>query len=95
MTLFIFKTNCIALLYLWCTNIYFYFLHYRERILGDSHPDLLQSILYRGGVYADSHNYTSCLKLWSHAMKINKNNKFSVHDDLQRFTQVHIMVINH
>lgn len=70
------------------------FLYFRERILGDSNPDLLQSIIYRGAVYADSQNFTPCLKLWSHAMKIAQKNKFSIYKDLLRFTQVN-MIITH
>lgn len=61
---------------------------FRERILGENNPDLLQSIIYRGAVYADTQNFTPCIKLWIHAMKISQFNKFSIHRDILRFTQV-------
>ncbi|XP_050524337.1 protein fem-1 homolog B [Daktulosphaira vitifoliae] len=73
-------------------------LHYesliiRERILGIKNADLLQSIIYRGAVYADSYNFTPCMKLWLHAMKIAQDNQTSIHKDLLRFAQVFCQMI--
>ncbi|CAI6366920.1 unnamed protein product [Macrosiphum euphorbiae] len=73
--------------------IHFESLIIRERILGENNPDLLQSIIYRGAVYADAHNFTPCILLWNHALKIANHNKHSVHRDLLRFTQVFCQMI--
>jgi hypothetical protein len=56
--------------------------------LGVQNPDILQSIIYRGAVYADSQNFSPCLKLWNHAMKIAQRNHLGIRKDLLRFTQV-------
>lgn len=63
-------------------------IYFRERILGENNPDLLQSIIYRGAIYADLHNYYPCVKLWIRALKISELNKISVSTDIKRFTQV-------
>ncbi|XP_050427498.1 protein fem-1 homolog B-like [Adelges cooleyi] len=73
-------------------------LHYesliiRERILGEKNPDLLQSIIYRGAVYADAFNFTPCIRLWLHAMRIAQDNQTSTHKDLLRFAQVFCQMI--
>ncbi|CAH1711998.1 protein fem-1 homolog B [Aphis gossypii] len=73
--------------------IHFESLIIRERILGENNPDLLQSIIYRGAVYADEHDFTPCVLLWSHALKIAKHNKHSICKDLIRFTQVFCQMI--
>lgn len=70
-------------------HTFFAYVYYcRERILGENNPDLLQSIIYRGAVYADAQQYTPCILLWSHALKIANHNKHSIQRDLLRFTQV-------
>jgi len=68
--------------------LFAYVYYFRERILGENNPDLLQSIIYRGAVYADAQHFTPCILLWNHALKIANHNKHSVHKDLLRFTQV-------
>lgn len=64
---------------------------FRERILGDTNPDVLQSIIFRGAVYADLHKFTPCLKLWSHAMKIAQKNQCRIYKDILRFAQVNMI----
>ncbi|XP_022173057.1 protein fem-1 homolog B-like [Myzus persicae] len=73
--------------------IHFESLIIRERILGENNPDLLQSLIYRGAVYADAQNFTPCVLLWNHALKIANHNKHRVHIDLLRFTQVFCQMI--
>ncbi|XP_026811034.1 protein fem-1 homolog B-like [Rhopalosiphum maidis] len=73
--------------------IHFESLIIRERILGENNPDLLQSIIYRGAVYADAQHFTPCILLWNHALKIAHHNKHSIQRDLLRFTQVFCQMI--
>jgi ankyrin repeat protein len=39
----------------------------RERILGPQHKDTTFGLMYRGAVYADSHNFQRCVDLWKYA----------------------------
>lgn len=39
----------------------------RERILGSQHKDTTFGLMYRGAVYADSHNFQRCVDLWKYA----------------------------
>ncbi|CAH1777485.1 unnamed protein product [Owenia fusiformis] len=39
----------------------------RERIQGPEHKDTVFRLMYRGAVYADSHQFQRCVDLWLHA----------------------------
>ncbi|XP_045190809.1 protein fem-1 homolog C-like isoform X1 [Mercenaria mercenaria] len=42
----------------------------RERILGPQHKDTTFGLMYRGAVYADSHNFQRCVDLWKYAYSL-------------------------
>lgn len=67
-------------------------MYFSERILGKNNPYLMESIVNLGHSYADSYNYTPCLKLWSYAMNIRKINQFNIYDDLMRFSKVNMII---
>ena len=60
----------------------------RERILGQSNPDVLHPIIYRGAVFADQANFSRSISLWRHALRLRQAAKTSVVKDLLRFAQV-------
>jgi hypothetical protein len=42
----------------------------RERVLGPQHKDTTFGLMYRGAVYADSHNFQRCVDLWKYAYSL-------------------------
>jgi len=45
----------------------------RERILGPAHPETSYYIRYRGAVYADTGNFTRCIRLWMYALEMQQS----------------------
>ena len=45
----------------------------RERILGPDHKDTVFGLMYRGAVYADTHQYQRCVDLWKYAFTLRHN----------------------
>ncbi|XP_026320695.1 protein fem-1 homolog B-like isoform X2 [Hyposmocoma kahamanoa] len=66
----------------------------RERILGQSCPDLPHPVVFRGAVFADEARFDRCLALWRHALTLRQQNKVSVVKDLLRFAQVFSQMIH-
>ena len=66
----------------------------RERILGQSNPELPIPIIYRGAVYADLAQFERCIALWLHALNLRKKCNTSVAKDLLRFTQVFSQILH-
>lgn len=60
----------------------------RERILGNSNPEVPYPIIFRGAVFADSGRFDSCTKLWLHALRLRQDTGISVAKDLLRFAQM-------
>lgn len=60
----------------------------RERILGESNPDVPHAIIFRGAVFADNASFESCTSLWMRALKLRQQNKRTITKDLLRFAQV-------
>ena len=46
----------------------------RERLLGPGNPDLPPHVLYRGAVFADNGDFSSCLRLWRHVLRLREGN---------------------
>lgn len=42
----------------------------RENILGPNHKETIFGLMYRGAVYADSHEFNRCIALWKYAFKL-------------------------
>lgn len=46
----------------------------RERILGPQHKDTTFGLMYRGAIFADSHNFQRCVDLWKYAYCLRYQN---------------------
>lgn len=66
----------------------------RERILGPDNPEVANTLIYRGAVYADNTRFQRCIDLWLHALKLRQRNDSSVAKDLLRFAQVFSQMIH-
>lgn len=65
---------------------------FRERILGENHPMLIQAIIIFGGVFGEAQHCAPCLLIFNHAMQIAIHNKIPIHNDILRFTKVILYV---
>ncbi len=60
----------------------------RERILGTQNEEVTHPVIFRGAVEADNNNFSACVALWLHAMRIKQNlSQGSVVRDVLRFSQ--------
>ncbi|CAF0795524.1 unnamed protein product [Didymodactylos carnosus] len=62
----------------------------RERILGTNSSALLQSIMYRGAVYAEKANYCRCVALWMRVLELKIFHAKPVDENLLKFAEVFI-----
>ncbi|XP_077451797.1 protein fem-1 homolog B [Stigmatopora argus] len=60
----------------------------RERILGPHSAELSHPIVYRGAVYADGMDFTRCVRLWLHALRLRQRARRDARKDLLRFAQL-------
>ncbi|KAF4530186.1 hypothetical protein B566_EDAN001445 [Ephemera danica] len=66
----------------------------RERILGETNPEVPHPVIFRGAVFADNARFDRCIDLWMHALSLRQLNKVSVMKDLLRFAQVFSQMVH-